>query len=286
VLKSQKKFWFGFSAALTLASTICVILLLFPIATIPGTLAAQENTVPVQWQDVADDLSLGSYNFSHYLLFSSRMTLVKTSLHRYRLGVLRAAELGKRRASISELSKSKGAIFGINANFFDEKGQPLGLVLSDGTLHKPVHGSGKVLTGVFQVTRDSVSILRRSDFNLRNVLDAVQAGPRLLLNGEKISGLSETASYSRRAGVCLTKDNEIIFFCLDSGFFGLTFEELQEFLIREDVGCVDALNFDGGGSAQLYLDSKLPGSPDNFQSIYIAGRDKVPVGIGLFLRPD
>jgi len=277
----QNLLYKSFFIALILCSVFGSIILLAP-----ASLTAEKSEKSVIWKNVADDISLGSYDFSHYLLFSSRMTLVKTSLQRYRLGVLRASEFGKRRESINQLAKSYGAVFGINANFFDEEGKPLGLVVSDRTMHKQIHGGGKVLTGVFQVTRDSVSILRRSDFQSANVVDAVQAGPRLLLEGNKISGLNETPSYSRRAGVCITKDKEVIFFCLDSGFFGITFEELQNFLTREDVGCVDALNFDGGGSAQMYLDSKLPGAPNDFESIYIAGRDKVPVGVGLFLRSE
>ena len=112
----------------------------------------------------------------------------------------------------------------------------------------------------------------------------MQGGPRLLANGAAVPGLRDVNSSSRRAGVCLDKDNRLIFFCVSSSLSGVSLAELQTALRAPGIDCVDALNLDGGGSAQLYVSSELPGSVREASELSIRGKDEIPVALGLFLK--
>jgi hypothetical protein len=65
------------------------------------------------------------------------------------------------------------------------------------------------------------------------------------------------------------------------GIFGGTLREVQSALLRPELGCVDALNFDGGGSSQLYFSASIEGHPGGTREEWLPGRDEVPVFLGL-----
>lgn len=246
---------------------------------------AQDNqAMPSRiWRKYGDDLETAILNHQRGALSSSQLSLVRSSLQRYRVAVVRASELGVRRASVKTMCRAAHGVACINANFFDESGSALGLVISRGILQRQMHRGGNTLTGIFQVTRGGLAIINRSSFDPSAVLEAVQAGPRLIADGVAVRGLSDTRS-SRRAGVCLDKSARIIFFITSSGFGGLTVEELQSLLSKAEVGCYQALNLDGGGSAQLYVSRTAPGTVQDAEDILISGRDDVPVALALVPR--
>lgn len=82
------------------------------------------------------------------------------------------------------------------------------------------------------------------------------------------------AEPSLRSGVCLTKEGAIRFFVTATGRF-LDVHEMVELAARSDadggMGCYDAMLFDGGPSAQMFLDT-------SGRTIDMAG-DVVPVFI-------
>ncbi len=236
------------------------------------------------WRPYAEDLDLGELTRTTRTFFSSRLTLVRTSLTKYRVGVVRAAEFGTRRSDVKTMTRLSKAVVGVNGNFFDEQGSALGLIISRGILQQKIHRGGTTLTGIFQATRRSVSILNRQTFTPENALEALQAGPRLLAGGAPISGLRESLTPSKRAGVCIDKENRLIFYAVSSRFIGLDIEELQEALLLPEIACIDALNLDGGGSVQMYISEKLPGIAKDAKEFYISGDDEVPVMLGLFLK--
>lgn len=236
---------------------------------------------PLDWHKVADDLETAEVGYQTNAIIAGQVLFVRSELKRYRIGVIRAAEYGWSRATVKSLCKaSKGAVC-INANFFDESGDPLGLIISRGIEYHRLHKGGHTLTGIFEVTRHDITVVNRVNFTPDKVLEAVQAGPRLLANGAAIPGVSDERS-SRRAGVCVDKHRRLLLFCTQSAITGLTIQELQGLLLAEPLGCVEALNLDGGGSAQLYISSALLGAGTNLQEVFLAGRDEVPVAVALF----
>lgn len=253
---------------LILASfTICVTLPAFVIAD--------------SWIKLGDDLELLERSFPTDALIGTPMVFIRSKLSRYRIEVVRAREFGWKRATIKALTIKSNAAAGINANFFDENGKALGLVVSRGTLFQGVQMGGSVLTGIFVAAPNSISILPRTKFNPEGFSEAVQAGPRLLINGVRVAELREQETSSRRAGVCVDEEKRVIFYSVASTLSGITMNALQDALLSSDIKCRDALNLDGGGSAQLYLSNTIAGGTSSPRSIYIFGRDEIPVGLVL-----
>jgi len=210
------------------------------------------------------------------------MTLIRANNKSVRVSVIRAAEFGLKRATAQTLCKASGASVCVNANFFDEKGDPLGLIISHGILHHKLHQGGKTLTGIFQVTRLNAGIINRSEFVQGNVLEAVQAGPRLIVKGAAVTGLKDESS-SGRSGICIDKDDRIVLFAGYFRFPGVTLSDIQAILKTDPIHCIEALNFDGGGSAQLYVNPEKIDSLNNQPKLSIEGFDEVPVVLGLFV---
>ena len=274
--KFSYKWCVQISAPLVLHSLVSIL-----VTALLGTGYACAAPHP-EWIRVADDLDPATVDISGAGFFSSTAILLRTSLERYQVRVIRAAEFGWPRSDVRSLARASGSLITMNANFFDEQGHALGLIVSRGTLIQPLHKGGNTLTGVFQITPKGPQIVGRNQFALRGLLEAVQAGPRLIRDRAPTSTSEQSEPLSRRAGVCVDGKHRLILFCVGSGLSGVGFRELQTLL--QSVDCVDALNFDGGGSAQLYIHSKLPGSAKNQDEVFVRGHDDVPVVIGLNAR--
>lgn len=232
------------------------------------------------WRAIAPDLELADISSDGSLL-QAPLVMVRSSLSQVRLRLIRAAEFGLERAEVRTLCRLARASACINASFFDEGGQPLGLLVSRGVLLQPLHRSGRTLTGVLKVTRAGVDVVPRSEFQMANVLEALQAGPRLIVDGALIPGL-ETSARSGRSAVCRDAQNRVILASSSAGFRGLTLKELQSLLLHPKVNCVTALNLDGGGSAQIFIAPR--DSSTSRTSVVVAnnGFDPIPVALGFF----
>jgi hypothetical protein len=225
-------------------------------------------------------LEVARFNFNVGVVFSSSIVLVRAQPRRYAARVIRAAQFGWKRASVRTLCQHSGARVCINSNFFDEQGRPLGIVMSRGIIHNPIHRGGGTLTGVLYSTQTALRISHRERFLPEGVIEATQAGPRLLANGVPIEGLKSSALSSNLSGACIDAQERLIVFRVASGMFGCTFHQLQQLLTRPEIGCRDAINFDGGGSSQLFI-SADPAAPSSTDESY-PGEDDVPVALGLF----
>jgi hypothetical protein len=234
------------------------------------------------WRPFGDDLELLELAPSSQTLFPHRLLLIRTTLNRFRVGVIRAKEFGSVANTAHILAERSHAAVTVNANFFDANGEALGLIVSRGTLFQKVHRGGGTLTGLFLLTGKGPTIMHRNDFRETVVQEGVQAGPRLIVNGAPLTAVRASDDSSRRAGVCLDYKGRLILFCSSSTFGGLTMQELQEMLLAVPVGCREALNFDGGGSAQLYVSADVPGAVKDATPLSLPGRDKVPIVLGLF----
>ncbi len=258
---------------------IAILLLLSPFFLHPSYVGAQ-------WLELAADLGFKAASVNRYVFFSSDLILVRSSLKLFKPAVLRANDFGGEVADVASfVERTKSAVV-VNANFFNEKHAPLGLVMSRGILHQALKPGSSLLNGVFAFGGSSGAKVFRADrFLSLGITDALQAGP-LLIEGGVITNIRDQRR-ERRAGVCVDQQDRIIIFSSSSEVWGVTLSELQELLIN--VGCKDALNFDGGGSAQLGLSrgliSKLGPSEQEYLKEMLEGArgsDQVPVALGLF----
>jgi hypothetical protein len=234
---------------------------------------------PLVWSEIRPHLERSDITLPSRFYTSTVISLLRFSFNDYRLSVVRASDIAGNRSDIQTIVLRSKGVAGINTNFFDEQGNPLGLVLSRGIIRQGVHQGGNTLNGVFLASPTGIAISNRKSIDFHTVTEGVQSGPRLLGKGH-ILRTALDGEYSRRAGICIDKNGRIVLFCTASGFFGLTLAELQKILISDGIDCVDALNFDGGGSAQMFAVSSQEGEND----LEISGTDPVPVGLVLYHR--
>lgn len=255
-----------------------------------GTLAllsfaspAYSQSLPpsLTWERLGSDLERTQFSFNVGALFTSSIVIARSSLTEYTLRTIRASEFGWKRASVKALCKAAGAAVCINANFFDEQGKALGLVISRGIIHQKLHRGGGVLTGVLLATSKAVRITSRDTFTPAQAVEAIQAGPRLVSDGEPVRGLHDASLSSNLSGACIDKEQRLLIYRVTSGLFGSTIRQLQKLLLDPLLGCVEALNFDGGGSSQLFISSKISGADPRAEE-FLTGEDDVPVAVGLF----
>lgn len=177
-------------------------------------------------------------------------------------------------ATVRRMVETSGAVMGVNANFFDPEGKPLGLLIDQGRLLNPKKNIS--WWGIFYVDKKIPHIIHSSQWlPHRSVSTAVQAGPRLVVNG-KIPRLKNESSQKTAVGI--TKSGEVI---LATTLFPLDITELARLMGKAEakggLGCVNALNLDGGSSSQMY--AKV-GSFELRLPSYIG----VPVGLGVFRK--
>lgn len=180
------------------------------------------------------------------------------------------------RSDIQTLANVQNAVAGINTNFFDTSNKPLGLIVDDSKQLNKIHLGGSLLTGIFEIKNQTssnqvINIIHRKDYKNKNVTMAFQAGPRLINKGKPLSIKSKNVS-SRRSGVAINKDGEIIIFATLLRFPGASLAQIQQMLLDPRLAIVDALNLDGGGSSQLFIKNNVAIEDDTT----ISGGDLVP----------
>ncbi len=179
-----------------------------------------------------------------------------------------------KQGSIRSLVEKSGAVLGVNANFFDPQGKPLGLVVSKGQVLNPVKNIS--WWGIFSVENNRPRILHSSDWNKGHKAEmALQAGPRLVVSG-KIPALKNESSQKTAIGI--TKKGNVILLVT---YYPLPIRELAQLMAmpaaKGGLDCMYALNFDGGSSTQLY--AKI----GNFE-LKVPSFVGIPVGLGVFRK--
>ena len=257
---------------------ICCISLVF--CALPSPLRAEAPQLA--WEKIGDDLEQATGKLNQDSVFSASIVLVRSALLRFNLQTIRASEYGWKHATIRSLCRAAGASVCINSNFFDEQGKALGVVISRGIIHQKAHRGGGTLTGILFATSKGVGITHRDTFSINGVVEAAQAGPRLISQGQIVPGLKESSFRTNLSGVCLDSKGRIVLYRVTAGVFGSSLPLLQNLLLSPAVECLDALNLDGGGSSQLYLAGEIPGHAGAVREENFAGRDEVPIALGLF----
>jgi uncharacterized protein YigE (DUF2233 family) len=203
-----------------------------------------------------------------------RIKILRISLEHFQVRVLDSRAFGEIKLEIKELAKKTHALAAINGGFFMPGFQPLGLLIMDGKEVNPLRNAD---WGVFLVENHSAQIIHTREYrDGRNIFQALQVGPRLVVRGRELQMKKQKA---RRAAVGITAKNQIILVHTnDTEVYAQDLARI--FCLPESQGgleCVDALSLDGGPSAQMYVEYKS-------LKIDIPGGWGVPNGIGVFKR--
>ena len=201
-----------------------------------------------------------------------KLKVLRVGLEKFQVRVLDTRVHGVGWMDIRALAKKTGALAAINGGFFTPEYRPLGLMIMDG---KEIHPLRKADWGVFYVQDNQARIIHTTEFqNNRNITQALQVGPRLVVNGRELQMKKQVA---RRSAVGVTKKNQVIL--LNTDDTEVYAQDLARiFHLPESEGgleCRDAMVLDGGPSAQMYAEYKA-------LKIDIPGGWGVPNGIGVF----
>lgn len=155
-----------------------------------------------------------------------------------------------------EFGERHRAVAVINGGFFDENREPLGLLVHRGERRGPLR---KVDWGIFCVAGKQVRIVHTRSGVPAGTREALQCGPRLVIAG-RIPRFKPGESV--RSGVGVTATGRVVLATVSRGELSLA-----DFAkVMKAWGCRDALNLDGGPSAQLYVNS--PGFKLDLPGLY------------------
>lgn len=153
-------------------------------------------------------------------------------------------------SSLHTLMNKSGAVLAVNGGYFSPELKPLGLRVSNGQILSNL----RPITwwGVFYLRNSEPNIVSQREFRLSNNIDfAIQAGPRLVVDGEvpKLAPGNDD-----RTAIGITRNGKIILLATENFFLSTT--KLGEIMRAPEsengLNCIKALNLDGGHSTQLY----------------------------------
>jgi uncharacterized protein YigE (DUF2233 family) len=186
--------------------------------------------------------------------------LVRVDLARHPLRVADARREGRKAATVDELGREAGALVAINGTFFDENYRPLGLVASAGRELNPLRNVSWWAAFVVREQQGGPRAEILTTAQLQALAPesrgpfaaALQSGPRTVASGRTLKLKEQSAA---RAAVCVTDPTHVILVATE----GATVESnaLAAFMAAPPagggLGCEAGLMFDGGPSAQLWV---------------------------------
>lgn len=221
---------------------ICTILTLFLVQR--SSFGSGTN-----WVKIAPHMDYTYIPLTH-IAGAGKLHAFKFDLNNYQLNLVFAQEQMQLASSVQTIGKFHKALIAINGGFFSPELQPIGLRLRQQKTIAPMKDIS--WWGVFYVENDQAKIINSSAYQSNeNIQFALQAGPRLIINGH-IPRLKP--GYAARSAVCISTDNKIILASTENA--RITTSQLAKLLRKTaangGLGCYSALNLDGGSSAQFY----------------------------------
>ena len=164
----------------------------------------------------------------------------------------------------------------VNANFFDPNHNILGLLVADGVVYGQ---SYQDRGGTFLVHNGQPRIRSnvQEPYTGEPLEQAVQAFPMLVLNGAPVYVPTAQERVSRRTVIAQDQQGRVLL--IVTPLTGLSLADISVYLAASDMGIVNALNLDGGGSTMVYLNP-----PGSSQPVRLTSFDPVPAVLALYAR--
>ncbi len=166
-------------------------------------------------------------------------------------------------ADATAAANSRSGLAAVNAGFFTPEGTPLGFVVASGKISGSWNSASSLGSGVWFVeTTGKSAIIRREKLGrtaAATTRELIQAGPLLVENSQPISGLEPTKTSAR---IVILWDGSTRWW-IGRGS-PCTLAALSQALASDspaDWKIRQALNLDGGRSADLSVSGTVPGGP-------------------------
>jgi uncharacterized protein YigE (DUF2233 family) len=219
--------------------------------TAPAALASEAEFRPIAGEGLGY-LRLAREGTAYHLL--------RVDLARHPLRVADARREGRKAASVDELGRETGALVAINGTFFDENYRPLGLVASAGRELNPLRNVSwwaafVVLErkgGAKAQILTTAQLLALAPEDRGPFAAALQSGPRTVASGRAVKLKEQSAA---RSAVCITDPTHVVLVTTEGE--PVESNALAAFMAAPPagggLGCEAGLMFDGGPSAQLWV---------------------------------
>jgi len=227
------------------------------------------------WKKVEEGFEVRSMYFQGQPFQTAfKIRALRVELDRFSVRVIDNRAFGVTRLNAKAMAQKTQALAMVNGGFFLPDYKPLGLLIVDGRETNPLR---KADWGVFLIQDDLPKIIHTKEFLPdKNIFQAIQVGPRLVIDGREFTLKQQVA---RRSAVGITYKNQVILINTDDTD-AYAQDLARVFRLSEDeggLGCRDAMTLDGGPSAQMYVEFK-------WMKIDIPGGWGVPNGLGIFKR--
>jgi len=227
------------------------------------------------WQKIDEGFEFRSLeiNGGPYQSFI-KLKILRIELDKFQVRILDSRAFGMNRMEIKELAKKSQALAAINGGFFFPDSKPIGLLIVDGYEVNPLR---KADWGIFLIQDNQARIIHTREFRAaKNITQALQVGPRLVVKGRELRMKKQVA---RRSALGITPKKQVIL--LNTEDTEVLAQDLARiFYLPESQGgleCQDAISLDGGPSAQMFVEYRS-------LKIDIPGGWGIPNGIGVFPR--
>lgn len=169
---------------------------------------------------------------------------------------------------VSTMAEAHDAIFAINSDYASH--YTGGLVIRNGVILRTSYSDRNA---VALMNDGNLVTFREKDTSAEAMLEAGawqlwSFGPVLVKNGVAVSsvndGLDRDAVNNPRSAIGMVSANHFMFVCVDGrngSSAGVDIEELASIMLL--LGCEQAYNFDGGGSATMWFDGVVVNHPSD-----------------------
>jgi exopolysaccharide biosynthesis protein len=228
-----------------------------------ATLLFASTLLADDWQNIAPGVDYQEFSDASRDIFVTRIDLTNDAI---RVVSTRPSEKGMK---VSDFARKNKAIVAINGDYFDDKFQPIGLVVGPCGQWEGTRDTGR--EAVVAVGEDRAVIQRQAEVMdpPDNWVDtAVSGWPALVIGCKPLSKLPGSDGFTRaphpRTAVGLSKDRRTMYFVVAdgrrAGAPGLTLAQLAAFMSTSLHACA-AVNLDGGGSSAMWVSTRIVNHP-------------------------
>jgi exopolysaccharide biosynthesis protein len=249
--------------------------LLYCCLFIPHCLWAQSDSVALllkktAWQSekIAPRVRWQKHHFAQAELFHANQNLnILRIKKQHRPLRLQFGSGGQALIPTSELGEKNGAFAALNGTFFDVKnGGSVDFIRINGMTLDSTRPAGKFLAehqrSAIVIHRNQVEIIRGDstigwEKRLLSEENVMVTGPLLIHQGKRLALSARPFNTTRhpRTALGITRKGEILWITVDGRAkeaAGMNLFELSQ--VMAALGCVEAINLDGGGSTTLWID--------------------------------
>jgi Phosphodiester glycosidase len=230
---------------LRLTGVLCAL----PLLTVCGARVSSVSGEPPRFSTVAPGIAHAAFEVRPEAAdpFSGHAFKVDLNVADFHLV---AAGGPSARRTVEEIAASYPAVVAVNASFFDQEGRAMGLAVDEGRL---IASRKRQSWGALVVDSTKARIMLGADIDAHLTYRLIVQGiPRLVVGG-RVQGLKP--QLAERTAVCA--EGSVVIIVVSRKAETTAFARfLADPPDKGGLGCMDALNLDGGPSTQLVV--KLP----------------------------